>query len=306
MDLLTSIIPPRAKTVVEFGGDTSKNFLAVQPRAKYNIEKFFGSNQQVDCILYHGDFFLQSVDKIEKQISEHLKFLRDDGQIAIFLDNPAYIDQLRAQINNVSNPMNAGLSIIVNMLQKLNLNVYVQPVNTTKDQQKMKDEVESDFVKSLLKINGSLQTFFSPFFCVYATKIPHEKLVLQFLCGELLVTKRPRITEPGMFMKTVPNTVVLEYVSTDPPMHVFKERTAKFFIRQRCRYTNIEGPMHQLRMMLRTGYSMISEQDDWLSLWLFLRPSQPRSASHGATRPEDRAGCRRMSEKTTFQAEIHM
>ena len=268
MDLLTSIIPPRAKTVVEFGGDNSRQFLAVQPRAKYNIEKFFEKNQQVDCILYHGDFFLQSVQKIEKQISEHLKYLRDDGQIAIFLDNPAYIDQLRAQISNQSNPINAGMNLIIQLLTKLGLQFYAQPIITPKDRQRMNDESKTEFVQSLLKINENLQTFFSPAFCIYATKTPREKLVLQILCGETLVTQRPRITEPGMFMKTVPNTVVLEYVATDPPMHVFKDRTAKFFIRQRCRYTNFEGPMHQLRMMLKTGYSMITEQDDWLTLWM--------------------------------------
>ena len=268
MDLLTSIIPPRAKTVVEFGGDTSKKFLAVQPRAKYNIEKFFGKNQQVDCIFYHGDFFMQSLDKIEKQISEHVKYLRDDGQIAICLDNPAYIDQILAQINNTSKPINAGLNTIIQILKRLNLNVYVQPVNSKQDQQRMQNELESDFVKSLVKINSNQQIFFSQCFFIYATKTPHEKLVLQYLLGETYVTSRPRITEPGIFMKTVPNTLVLEYLPTDPPMHIFKERTAKFFIRQRCRYTEFKGPLHQLRMLLKAGYSMVTEQDDWLSLWM--------------------------------------
>ena len=110
-DQLLFIIPPRARIVVEFGGEISKELTTVQSKAESFIEElpidciFY----QVDCFFYHDDFFKQPIDRLEKIFAEHVKYLRDDGQFAIPIQSP-------------DNPKN--LNEIVEILRKLNLNVY--------------------------------------------------------------------------------------------------------------------------------------------------------------------------------------
>ena len=270
MDLLTSIIPPRAKTLVEFGGDTSKTFLPIQPHAIYSIENFSSQNHSVDCIFYHGEFFLQNPNRVEKQIAEHLRFLKDDGQIAIFLDNPAFIDQITNQLRGQSNPVGSSLNVIVEILRRLHLYIYANPIILPQDQKRMNELQSDSFVQSILKINdGNLSNIFTRGFCIYATKIPHAKLVLQTTCGEVLVTSRPRVEEPDRFIRTVPNSIVIEYMpDSKMSMKIYRDNTAKFFIRQRSRYLEFEGALKQMLSIFRAGYSIVAEQDDWISIWM--------------------------------------
>ena len=203
MDLL--ILPPRAKNVVEFGGDTSKKFLSIQPHANYSIEKFPNQNHSVDCIFYHGEFFLQNPNHVAKQIAEHLRFLKDDGQIAIFIDNPAFIDQVVLQIRNQSNPIGSSLNVIAGILQKLHLQVYIRPIILPQDQERIENLKSDSLVQSMLKINGNNPSMiFARGFCIYATKNVQPRMIIQTVCGEVLVTSRPRIEEPDAFMKTIP------------------------------------------------------------------------------------------------------
>lgn len=268
MDLL--ILPPRSKNLVEFGGDTSSQFLQIQPHANYSIEKFPNQNHSIDCIFYHGEFFLQNPNRIEKQISEHLRFLKDDGQIAIYLENPAFIDQVVMQIKNQSRPIGSSLNLVIGILQKLHLQVYVRPITLPQDQARIENLKSDMLVQSMLKLNGgNLSSIFAHGFCIYATKNVQPRMILQTVCGEIFVTSRPRIEEPDRFIRTVPNTLVIEYgFENSPPVKVINENCAKIFIRQRSRYVEFESTAHQILTWLRNGYLIISEQDDWISIWM--------------------------------------
>ena len=267
MDLL--ILPPRARDLVEFGGDSSKSFLPIQPHANYLIEKFPNQNHSIDCIFYHGEFFLQNPNRIEKQISEHLRFLKDDGQITIYIENPAFIDQIALQIRNQSQPIGLSLNLIAGILQKLHLQVYIRPITLPQDQARIEQLKSDSLVQSMLKINGgNLSTIFARGFCIYAAKNVQPRMILQTVCGEVLVTSRPRIEEPDQFMQTVPNVTILEYKPDGKPLTVNSEKAAKFFIRQRCRYTSFDTAMKQMTSLFRAGYLIVAEQDDWISIWM--------------------------------------
>lgn len=267
MDLL--ILPPRARNLVEFGGDASKTFLQIQPHANYSIEKFPNQNHSIDCIFYHGEFFLQNPNRIEKQISENLRFLKDDGQITIYLENPSFIDQIALQIQNKSKPMNLGLHPMAELLQRLQLNFYIRPIILPQDQARIENLKSDPLIQSILKVNGNNpMMIFARGFCIYATKKVQPRMIIQSVCGEVLVTSRPRIEEPDRFFLTVPNVTVIEYKPNEQPLKIYPENVAKFFIRQRCRYTSFDSAMKQMISMFKAGYSIISEQDDWISIWM--------------------------------------
>lgn len=269
MDLLPTFIPPRAKTLVEFGGDTSETFLQIQPHANYSIEKFPKQDRSIDCIFYHGEFFLQNPARIVKQIYEHLRFLKDDGQIAIYLENPAFIDQIVSQIRNKSNPIGASLNLIVSILQQLKLHCYIRQIKLPQDQARIEQLKSDSLVQAMAKINGgNLGTIFTRGFCIYATKNPQPQMIVQNLCGETLVTSRPRIEEPDRFMKTVPNMMIVEDQAINSTLRLLKGNCPKIFIRQRCRYLSFESAISQMISFFKSGYLLVNEQDDWISLWM--------------------------------------
>ncbi|MBR1420727.1 MAG: glycosyltransferase, partial [Selenomonadaceae bacterium] len=169
-----------------------------------------------------------------------------------------------------SNPIGLSLNLIVGILQKLHLQVYIRPITLPQDKQRIESLKSDSLVQSMLKLNGgNLSSIFAHGFCIYATKNVQPRMILQTVCGEILVTSRPRIEEPDSFMHTVPNMTIVEYKPSGQHFQISTENNvAKIFIRQRSRYLNFEVAIKQMIALFKSGYSIVAEQDDWISIWM--------------------------------------
>ncbi|MBQ7499223.1 MAG: glycosyltransferase [Selenomonas sp.] len=307
-------IPPRARKVVELGASRERAgeaFLRIQPQAEYygvvaeagelreaasclphafcftpeNLDFEALGLYEVDVLIIRGRF-LQNLTA--ERLKKWARVLKPEGQLLLEVPNPAYIRPLLAQLAG-KGQLSAGgygVSEIRQMLKEAGLSTLL--VQGSYDLEQDRELINSAENQALLQgLQGLLRKqgweaakdrdpWLAWFFFRAVKKPPAEedKLLIQVVIGEDIVTSRVRIYEPHDFLVTEPGVSAMS-ITRDRYQGV-DEMAAKFprkvFIRQRLSYDTAEQAFATVESLREKGYLILGEMDDNPSAFLRAYP----------------------------------
>ena len=302
MNPFAYFIPPRARTVVEFGcgkGELGGSFLQIQPQCRYiGVDKdktllgdagkhlketLLGTVETadiagigaapIDCILYGKDYI--NPEKITEQLKAHLELLAPDGQFLFLVDNPGYfhnaVELLRGQPPLFPGAM--ALAELIGSIESAGVKVErVQPVYSEKDRSLRESEATKEVVSAFARFCssnglGARNDIWARGYAVRAVREPlPPRTMLQVFQGEGIVTARIRLDEPNRFCNTVPGFYSrTEEVSA--PAFTDEQYPKRIMIRQRMTVNSVTEGLSIVRKIADSGYLLIHEMDDSPSRW---------------------------------------
>ena len=328
MDPLVYLIPPKSRTVVEFGcgdGRLGAAFRQIRPECRYlgieaEKEQLKEARQRltetiegtldtvkpeeqgistVDCFVYRGS--LPEPRSLAGILRRHAELLSDDGQMIFWLDYTGYIrhavDFLRGE-----QPMRPALppKELISILSAAGMTVdRVQPVYAKEDEAWRKDETTAAFLRAFAELCkkhglGAKTDVWAKAFLLRAVKQPaRRKLLVQSLLGEALVTARVRLNEPNRFLSTVPG---FEARAEQGSIRIETAEAYpdRILIRQRTTLDDRADGLRMIRDIIGRGYLLLYEMDDSPSRW---------AAAHEKTGWLDFAGSHAVQVSTPALAE---
>ena len=291
-----SHIPPKSRCVMEFGcgeGVTGRAFFRIHPGCRYigveadpvlrraagrylseaasgtpmTVDPAGLAEEAVDCILYQ-DRTLWGLTAA--CLRKHSESLSPEGQMIFVLENVCYfryvMKLLQAPMEEIPQ---SGISLqnLAKMVSDAGLHVLrVEPVYLAEDEKAKEDKELQVFLKALDAWHGEDAPLMKPDFwaaryLVRVTKKPPEqKLLIQAILGEPLVSGRVRVGEPQSFLGTAPGVLCL---SDDRGANLSPnaEFSRRVLLRQRQRFQDQGTALQQIDLMRRAGCLIVYETD---------------------------------------------
>ncbi|MBR6268547.1 MAG: glycosyltransferase [Selenomonadaceae bacterium] len=302
MNPLVYFIPPKSKTVVEFGcgdGSLGAEFLQIQPECRFigvdidgvalsaaekklsaavsgtletvNLEA--NDISKVDCFLYHGRFL--GSPGLKAMLQQHMKLLSEDGQMLFLVDHMGYIRNAVDLFRGAKPSMESALTMneLMETISASGMTVVnVQPIYSAADAQWKEDEATKTFVQAFSEfcrhngLSGRNDIWARAFFVRAVRKTYESKMLVQSILGEALVTARIRINEPNRFCMTEPG---FEARAQRGGVKLENAETYpnRILIRQRITMENFREGVEQIQRVTRNGYLLLYELDDSPSRW---------------------------------------
>ena len=297
MESYAMFIPPKAKTVVEFGcgsGQTGEAFKRIQPQCCYwgwdkDAEKLktaaarldrvsrgdaadfvparFGlGSGQIDCLIYHG---------LPDNLAEQAELLADDGQILFFAENGSYLPHILSMVSGTAPVLNAPLSLasFLQSIKNAGLTVdKVTPLYRRSDQSlrdspqinKLLEEFTNYYRSQNIAVSSDI---WAKNYVIRAVKTaPPSRLIVQAMIGEERVTARVRISDPQNFIGTIPG---VDHVEQHLVAELKKSMNypQKVLILHRLQPRSIEYVIESNAPLRKRGYLVVSELDDSPAFW---------------------------------------
>lgn len=296
-------IPPKAKTVVEFGcgdGRTGQEFKRIQPATRYfgmeNDEAsvvaaakkldfaILGGNinfnyalygitaGSVDCLVYHGKFL---ANNWREEVKKQLNLLAEDGQALFVIDNGSYLPNILAMAQGgeplleMPGSLDATLAGIKGAGYIVD-NVF--PLYSARDAELKQNEAIRNIIGALGNYyrlqNAAVNTdVWAKAYVARAVKqAPPPRLMVQTMIGEERVTARVRVRDPHAFIGTIPGVDHLEQ-----RMVANLKRSAnypqKVLIQHRLQPGSVAEMTKNIAPLREHGYLLMSEIDDSPDFW---------------------------------------
>ena len=297
-------IPPRARRVAELGSlreRAGEAFLRIQPEAEYigvsedgaeaeaaagflsrafcagpeSLDMAALGIRQVDVLIVR-ERFTQGLTA--ERLGKWCQALKEDGQLFLELPNAFYIRTYLEQLAGQATWRGAAPSVaeVRELLQAAGLQLLqVQGVFASEqDGELRRSEENAALLGALQALLGKLgwqadrerDPWMKGFFFKAAKKAPapEERLLVQAVLGEALVTSRIRVMEPGHFLQTEPG-VTFAQVTEQNAMAAQKMAdmfSRKIFIRQRLTYLTAEQASANIGSLRKMGCLILGEMDD--------------------------------------------
>ncbi|SHJ99616.1 methyltransferase domain-containing protein [Propionispora hippei] len=227
----------------------------------------------VDCLVY-GDVLEHMTDPWNT-LKRHVSHLKEQGQVLACIPNIQHWSTLFNLIAGKWEYQKEGLldkthlrfftlDSIGQLFSKAGL--YIYDVRPLEDRSSPIRALQEEFQPILNKLSVDFDAFCTKAsaiqYIVRATKRPVTKrLLIHSMLGETKVCSRVRVTEPNVFLATIPGVRVIEHAQqTSTSIGLPGEE--KVFIWQRSWPT-----VTQQKQLLKSGYLIIAEIDDDPLLW---------------------------------------
>lgn len=296
-------IPPRAKRVAELGclrERAGEAFLRIQPQAEYfgvTAERaemkeaasflthvFCTSPEALDFEtmgIYEADVLIIRGNFLEGLTAERLRkwceVLKEDGQVLLEVPNACYIRPYLEQLAGTGQRESNGFTAdeFRGMLKEAGLElIFAQGSFDSEHDLELRQGEESNALLQSLqamawKLGGEPSQERNPwiksFFFKAARKAVREddKLLVQTVLGEKIVTPRVRIVDPGHFLSAEAGvTAALVGKDEKAARELASKFQNKIFIRQRISYTAAMQAFLTVEGLRREGYVIVGEMDD--------------------------------------------
>ncbi len=296
-------IPPRARRVAELGALREKAgeaFLRIQPQAEYFgvtadpaemkeagaflTHAFFVKPEELDfevlgiydldALIIRGDF---STSLTAKRLEKWGAALKEDGQLLLEMPNACYLRNYLEQLAGIGQETH-GLTATETRKILQESGFYVLMVSGSYDMEQDLELRQGEENNALLlnlqmmlkKLGGEMAQERDPWLkCLFfrAAKkalAEEEKLLIQAVIGETIVTPRVRIYEPNGFLAQEAGVTAMS-ITRDHTQGV-NETAARFsrkiFIRQRLSYDTALQAFATVESLRRDGYLILAEMDD--------------------------------------------
>ena len=296
-------IPPKAKTVLEFGagdGQTGQEFKRIQPTCRYigvddddsSVTKaalkidqvvlhddlhiktaHLGlTNGSLDCLIIHGCYLKNDWPE---QIRLCGELLAPQAPALFIIENAGYFPNFMAMLQGQSPLLNAPLSpddclrqikqagFIVDNVMSL----YKSGDNTLRQDSNIMGML-SAFTAYCQAHNLSVHTnIWAEKFVIRATRqeLP-PKLMIHSIIGEERVTARVRIRDPYAFVGATPGVFHVEE-SFVADLNKSVNYPQKVLIQHRLQPPGIDGMKKNMQMLRKRGYLVVGEIDDSPDFW---------------------------------------
>lgn len=230
---------------------------------------------EADVIIIRGEYFRGlTAERLKKWVEA----LAEDGQLLLDVPNPAYIRTYLELLSGVKTGSQAqGMSAAAarHLLEEAGLHMHFASASYDKQQdgamrRSKENAVLMEGLKGLLASLGQqaarendpwLQSFFFK-----ARKKPleqREKISIQTVVGEAIVTARPRVYMPNAFLSTEP-AVTAEAVDNSRPFGgpVPQDIENKVLIRHRLNYSDSRQGFQVMDGMRKRALLIVAEIDD--------------------------------------------
>lgn len=308
-------IPPRARRVAELGSlreRAGEAFLRIQPQADYigvsedraeaeeaagfltrsfcagpeNLDMVSLGIGEVDVLVVR-ESFLRGLTA--KRLQKWCQVLKEEGQLFLELPNAFYIRTYLEQLAGQGTWRGKAPSVaeVRKMLQAAGLQTWqVQGFYASEqDGELRRSEENAALLGALQAMLGKLgwqadrerDPWLQGFFVKAAKKIPvqEERLLVQAVLGEALVTSRIRVVEPGHFLQTEPEVSFAQVTAqtAQSALKMAERFSRKVFIRQRLSYASAEQAFANIESLRKMGCVILGELDDnphgfkWRTEW---------------------------------------
>ena len=301
MQSYAEYIPPRARFVLELGcgdGTTAREFKRIQPDCRYfGVEEDAGLLQRAsawldgaacvcmaafesgryaveapDCIVLHSSFL--TMRQPGPRIRELAGLLAVGGQFLLILENPGYLGNLLALYSGRTGVVVGSLSLAKagELLSQAGLLLdRAIPQYAEGDQEVRQQAAVRQLQDSLAACAGQQKQadLWAQRFVIRAVRLPEKPphLLLHVWLGEARVTGPVRVLEPNAFCVTEPGVnQVAEQGGVD--LQQGRAYEQRVLLRQRCRFEDYAQARQQIEIMLRAGYLVVVENDDYPEFWL--------------------------------------
>lgn len=302
MNPLVYFIPPKSRTVVDFGcgdGGLGADFLQIQPECYYFGVDIDGAGlseaegklsavvsgtletvnlqthglSKVDCFFYHSRFL--GSPRLKAMLQQHMQLLSEEGQMLFLVDHMGYIrnavDLLRGAKPSVEPTLTMNELMEVISASGMTV-VKVQPIYSRADAQWKEDEATEKFIQAFSEfcrhndLSGRNDIWAKAFLIRTVRKVPVSRLLVQSILGEALVTARIRINEPNRFCMTEPG---FEAQAQRDGVKLESAETYpnRILMRQRITLENFNEGLEQIHHITGNGYLLLYELDDSPSRW---------------------------------------
>lgn len=274
----SGVLPAAGRCIAHFGGGggTEEHFARIHPGARYahatleEASAILGEmDSPLDCILYEGE---AAASLTEEALREHLAHLAEDGQVVFVAENPGYFRRIFALLSGEDFvPTGRAPASIVRMAESAGLFLdHVLPVRSGQDAE---EEKRPDTRAFLAAVRGwqegrGISRGSDPLALRHVLRFARrrrERIFIQAMLGEALVTARVRVHEPNSFLMTVPGVECRAAQTVDFSLGAHYPR--KVFLCQRIRFMNVRTGLANVDNICRAGYLSIAEMDDNISLW---------------------------------------
>ena len=302
MNPLVYFIPPKSRTVVEFGcgdGGLGAAFQQIQPECRYigvdidgpamaeaerklsvvvpgtieTVDLQTKGISRVDCFLYHGRFL--GSPGLKAVLQQHMKLLSEDGQMLFLVDHMGYIRNIVDLLRGARPSMESTLTMneLMETISASGMRIArVQPLYSAADVKLKEDESTKAFIQAFSELcrhndlSGRNDIWARSFLIRAIRKAPGSKLLVQSILGEALVTARIRINEPNRFCMTEPG---FEAQAQRGGVRLENAETHpnRILIRQRITMDNFRDGLEQIQRITGNGYLLLYELDDSPSRW---------------------------------------
>lgn len=298
---MTDVLPPRARTILEFGcgiGEAGADFLRRQPACRYygvtprrvdvaaagrvltgalaGTAETFDLGQtglrDLDCIAYgQEDAAMVSMETLRA----HRELLAEDGQMVFLLRNPAYFRDVLAALTGQPVP-DAGRRTpqdLADALQAAGMGtVFVTP-QYMPGEKALAQDAEAGAIFDRLRAWGAAHggpasraaDIWAYGYVVRTSRRSVPSYMVQSLIGEAVVTARVRIWEPDMFLRTEPGWLMTS--SRDQLKSVAPSMTGSIVVRQRRGYEDVSEAIKTTTFLRKQYDIIIYEIDDNPILW---------------------------------------
>lgn len=291
---LSIYLPPKAKTLVEFGcgsGELGRSFKRIAPFCHYiGVEQdtslaaqaavhldevvtaqaaavSFEAGDAVDCLVYHSSFLRTGT--WQEVLQAHAKHVSDDGAVVLFVENPAYFRRVLSSWRGEQLPL-ASLTVEEAVEQLTASGLFVErilPVEDAAARALMAGEAAQQLLCAAAAAASCTVEeldnawFWSRFFVVraYAAPPPARLFVRTILGQDGRTSAKCRIFDPDDFCRTLPGFFARQEANIE--LAAAPQDEISLLLCQRLRLGN-EAWEQLARFSLAEGHLLVAEWDD--------------------------------------------
>ena len=270
---LAGLIPPSAKSVLEFVGEgintangskLRDHFLLINPECSYTVSNSFDIKcDEVDVIVFSSSSFAAlPLKKVTSFINDAIKYLKDDGLAIFLLENLSYADNIMALLDG--KPPTVRATMVFNELQVAINNSKLSIVKTL-------HSARETMVRRAVAEAANTELNVTHYIACAMKKVAIPKLkhtLIQSYLGEVLVCAGVRVNDPNRFIATKPGIYTSSTKSGEPlTLSTDPKYDRKIFINQRVSVDTLEMGIKLFNSIAARNYLFIEEIDDNPILW---------------------------------------